>query len=173
MGRRSKVELAPAEVKALIDAELVRHGFSNYDALELKLRESGHAFSKSGLQRYGVKYAERVTRMKQAAEMAKAARDEIGDDDGAMNSYALSLAQGNMVGVLENLPEGVAVSPAFVRALAVLANASVTQNKALQQYRDKVNSKLAVIEADAVKGTGKKKIDLDTLRYIRESIYGF
>ena len=168
MGRRSKVELAPAEVKALIDAELVRHGFSDYKALETKLRASGHAFSKSGLQRYGEKYAERVTRMKQAAEMAKAARDEIGDDDGAMNSYALSLAQGNMVGVLENLPEGVAVSPAFVRALAVLANATVTQNRTAVLLREKLDARVEKLKAASV---GKPEV-LSVLAEIQAAYHG-
>lgn len=168
MGRRSKVELAPAKVKALIDAELVRHGFSNYEALQQRLRDAGEDFSKSGLQRYGAKFSERIRRMKTAAEMAKAARDEIGDDDGAMNSYALSLAQGNMVAVLENLPEGVPVAPAFVRALAVLANSRVAVDRALQQYRVKLDAKTAELEV----ANADKPDALSILEQIRKAYRG-
>lgn len=183
MGRRSKVLGLPAEVKAWLDAALVAGNFSDYELLAAELKARGHAISKSSVHRYGEPFQQMMAKVKLSGEQASALMAEAGDDKGAMNDALIRMIQQKTFEVLmlERLTPDVdgepvtslATDPKFVRAIATLVRASVTQKDWAANVRKEDAAKLSVIEAEAVKGTGPKKIDLETLRYIRESIYGF
>lgn len=174
MGRRSKVLGLSAEVKAWLDAALVEGNFSGYELLSAELKARGCDVSKSALQRYGAPFDVLMRKVKASGEQAKALMSEAGDDAGALNDAVIRIVQSKTLEVLMLDEDGtLSTDPKFVRAIASLVRASVTQKEWAADVRKEDAQKITLLEAEAVKGTGKKKLDLDTLRYIRESIYGF
>lgn len=75
MGRKSSINILPAEVRAEIDARLVDNGFTDYTPLSDELRHRGIDVSKSALHRYGAALEKRLQMIRAAAEISAAGVD--------------------------------------------------------------------------------------------------
>lgn len=174
MGRRSKVLTLPAEVKQWLDAALVDGNFTGYQLLADELKARGCEVSKSALQRYGAPFDVLMRKVKASGEQAKALMSESGDDAGALNDAVIRIVQSKTLEVLMLDEDGsLSTDPKFVRAIASLVRASVTQKEWAADVRKEDAEKLAKLEAAAAQSTGKKGLDAETLRHVRQVIYGF
>jgi hypothetical protein len=159
-----------------VDRVLVENAFGGYDALAAELQERGYAISKSSLHRYGKSFEERLGALRSATEQAKAIVAEVGDEEGATNEALLRLVQERIFGALtESDPEkrlGMEWLPELAKAIGNITRASVQNKTYARAVRKEDAAKLAALEAQA-KGDKKSGLDAETLRYVREKIYGF
>jgi len=175
MPPRPKVFQLPDDLKAALDQELIRRNFADYHALEdwinARLQERGLelTLSQAGLQRYGVKFSERLQRLGEATQMAKAISQAAGDDEGALNEAVLRLAQEHVFQLLLDMEQGGdevrKYIPKLTRAVADMSRASVQQNK----FRDQIKEKLSAALDEAERADADPRA---VLKKIREEIYG-
>lgn len=179
MGRRSKVLSLPKEVKAWLDKALVDGNFSEYEALAAELKARGHTIGKSSLQRYGEPFQQMMAKVKLSGEQAQALMAEAGDDKGAMNDALIRMVQQKTFEVLMmenadatddegNVIPSVATDPKFVRAIATLVRASVTQKEWAAEFQRKANAKFDALEEEQHGAVDK----LELLRRVRQEVYG-
>lgn len=169
MGRRSKVHALPAEVKAWLDEALVAENFSRYRELADALRARGFEISKSSLQRYGEPFAAMMAKVKLAGEQAQALMAEAGDDKGAMNDALIRMVQQRTFELLMLDGDGaLAGDPKFVRALAALVRASVTQKEWAQKVARTLDAAVDRAASDLAQG----KDPADVLQAIRAAYTG-
>ncbi|MBO1856813.1 DUF3486 family protein [Burkholderia cenocepacia] len=135
MARRSKIETLPKPVKEWLDRRLVDGSFSDYrgvvDELNEQLHQYGLVISKSGLQRYGQSFEEKLKAIKLVTEQARAVVAASPDDDGAVNDALIRLTQEKMFSVLMDLevdPETIDLAK-FARSVADLGKTAVQQKK--------------------------------------------
>lgn len=163
MGRRSKVLTLPAEVKAWLDAALVEGNFTGYQLLAEELKARGCNVSKSSLQRYGEPFQQMMAKVKLSGEQAAALMSEAGDDKGAMNDALIRMIQQKTFEVLMldqagevdeegNAQPSIATDPKFVRAIATLVRASVTQKEWASKLKTVLDAEMAKARADVAEG---------------------
>lgn len=178
MAPRSKVTKLPDDIKQWLDQVLVANSFGGYEGLEAELRERGYNIGKSSLQRYGASFEERLGALKAATEQAKAIVAQVGDEEGATNEALLRLVQEKIFSALTNPdPEkqlDVSWMPEIAKAIGNITRASVQNKEFARKVRKEDAAKLAKLEAEAASTKpGKKGLDPETLRRVREEIYGF
>jgi hypothetical protein len=135
MARRSKIEALPDSAKEWLDRRLVDGNFSDYrgvvSELNRLLEPHGLTVSKSGLQRYGQSFEERLKSLKLVTEQARAVVAASPDDDGAVNDALVRLTQEKMFQILMEIdvdPDSVDLAK-LARAVAELGKASVLQKR--------------------------------------------
>jgi hypothetical protein len=179
MPARSTVTKLPATVKKWLDAALIKNAFGQYELLSAQLKKRGYDISKSSLHRYGSAFEERLGAMRAATEQAKAIVAECGDEEGATNEALLRLVSENLfVALTSSDPEkrlGTEWMPEVAKAIGNITRASVVNKTYAAKVRKEDAGKLAKLEAEAAAATGKgkKALDPETLRRVREEIYGF
>lgn len=181
MARRSKVLALPEEVRRWLDKALAEGNFSGYEALEAALAERGHTIGKSSLHRYGRALESRLAAVKASTEAARQIADAAPDDADLRSAAVISLIQTDVFNVLLALQEAAEADDPAERlkvlakagkSIAELSRASVNQKKWEADVRAKVAAKLDAMESAAKQAGGKAGFDLDTLRRVREEIYG-
>jgi len=176
MPARSKITKLPDAIKRELDKRLITGSFSGYRDLSAWLQEQGFDISRSAINRYGQGFEDRLAAIKIASEQARAVSEAVGDNEGAMNDALISLVQEKAFDVLINLqtedPEAFAkIFPRMGIMVAQLSKASVDQKKWMAETRKKAAAAVENIEKKAAAG-GKKSLDPETLRIIREEVYG-
>lgn len=182
MARRSKVSGLPTEVLDDLNTQLVQRGFCDYEALSDWLKSLGFDISKSALHRHGseleAEFAEAMADARRTRALAKAAREDSDEDDGAMLSAASSIMQDSLLRVslkLKNSGDDAASTAKSLslvsRAFADVGRFDIARQKWQTEVRAKVNAKLANLEQQAA-GGGRAGYDLATLKRVREEIYG-
>ncbi len=171
MGQRSKVSALPAAVKAWLDKALVEGNFSGYEALEAELKGRGFDIGKSSLHRYGSEFEKRLGAIRMASEQARVIVGASPDDEGAVSEALMRLVQEKLFSLLVESDNEDINLPKIARAVADLGRTTISQKKWQADVRDKVAAKFRDMEAQAQ--TGKKAgFDIETLRRVREEIYG-
>mgnify|MGYP000194572612 CR=1 FL=1 len=169
----SKVDSLPDEEKAWLEEQLIAHNFGSYDKLITILNKRGYVISRSALGRWGKSFKNRMEKIKQRLEMAKAAADYLGDDEGSTNDYLMRLMQSKLMEVMEALDESENdLDPKqlslLTRAIADISRASVTQKKYMDEVKERV-SKTAESVSEMVSSSG---ISNDTVNKIKNKILG-
>lgn len=137
MPRKNKVYALPPALKAWLDAELVRRGFSDYVQLAADLQARGAAVSKSALQRYGAPFERQLARVKMATEQAVALVDAAPDEEDKLSSAVIRITQEKILNLLMELDidaESVDVNKLFKNA-AEIGRASATNKRASREAR--------------------------------------
>lgn len=169
MAPRSKISRLPAQVKDWLDRSLVEGNFSGYELLEAELKSRGFDIGKSAIHRYGQEFEDKLAAIRIATEQARAITDAIPDDAGAMNDALIRLVQQKAFDTLVKMEEGASIKDIGLM-VARLSNASVKQKQWQAEARGKISAKMDELEGEAK--TGKGKFDLETLRRVREELYG-
>ncbi len=173
MPKPSNIETLPQPVKEWLDKTLVNTSFSGYQALEEALRERGYTISKSAIHRYGQAFEKRLSALKMATEQARAIVDSAPDDEGKFSEALMRLAQEKLFGVLMEFdpdPSKPMNLGALARAAAELGRATVTQKKWAQEVKAKMDEAFKTLETEGK--SGKRTLDPETLRIVRQEIYG-
>lgn len=167
----------PEDLKVWLNKELVRRGFSQYEALTIELAEKGVQSSTSAVGRHGKKFQDYLKTMARSTEMSKAVISVVGDEAGARNEAGLNLLQEQFFTVLSDQDNPLTNKQLteFAHAFASLTRASVTQKTWALKVRKEDAAKLAALraEATAAQKAGKKGLDLETLKHVEKVIYGF
>lgn len=175
MPKRSSIETLPRAVKEWLDKALVESNFSGYEALATELKKRGCDISRSAVHRYGQAFDERLRALKIAGEQAKALVDANPDDEGAMGEALMRLAQEKIFALLMEMqvdPKKANIN-SLGKTIAQIARASISQKKWAIEARARIDEKLKSLEAQAASKSGDKKgMDLETLKRVREEIYG-
>jgi len=175
MARRSKIETLPKSVKEWLDRRLVDGSFSDYrgvvEELNEQLQQHGLVVSKSGLQRYGQSFEEKLKTIKIVTEQARAVVAASPDDDGAVNDALIRLTQEKMFSVLMELdvdPETVDLAK-LARSIAELGKTAVLQKKWEAEAR-----RNALAQAAKVAGAAGKSMGLtdEAVEQIQKRILG-
>jgi len=169
MPPRSKIKQLPAAVKDWLDRSLIEGNFSGYEQLEAELKARGFDIGKSAIHRYGQEFEDKLAAIRIATEQARAITDAIPDDAGAMNDALIRLVQQKAFDTLVKMEEGASIKDIGLM-VARLSNASVKQKKWQAEARGKIIAKMDELEGEAK--TGKGQFDLETLRRVREELYG-
>jgi len=173
--QRSSVELLPEDVRQGLEKRLIQGGFSDYAGLAEWLSEQGYEISKSSVHRFGKNFEDRLGALKVATDQAKAIAEASGDDAGAMNDAIIRLVQTKTFELLVELEVDNKSLPRIGQMVAKLAQAAVRQKKWQTEMESKVREKALEDAANAIEGIEKKtkkSLDAETLRVIREEIYG-
>lgn len=180
MPKREAVGMLPDDVRSWLDKSLIQGNFSGYELLENALRERGFQISKSAIHRYGKKFERRLAAIKASTEAARMLTEGAADDQDARSEAVIALVQSELFETIVNLQEAsdedldpvdrLGLMSKAAKNIATLSRASVN----LKQYQAKVRAedaaKLAKLEGEAK--TGKNALDLDTIKRIREELYG-
>lgn len=171
MGRRSSVDLLPAEVKAWLDNALVEGNFSGYEALAAELRGRGIEISRSAVQRYGSGFEKRLKTLRMASEQAKAIVAAAPDEEGAVSEALMRLVQEKLFQVLlefEVDPDKPLNLASAAKAVADLSRATVGQKKWLAEVREKAAAAAEVVTQVARTGG----LTAEAVETIRREILG-
>lgn len=171
MPKRSKVELLPAEVREQLEQILLKSGFSGYRELEDWCRQQGIDISKSSLQRFGDRFAERVAGMQLATQQARAIVQSAPDDDNAVNDALIRLVQEQMLKLLIDLtPEERKKLKLhdIAKGIAHLGRASVQQKK----YANEVRKRTEEAAEAASKIAKRGGLSAGAVDMIRKEILG-
>lgn len=174
MGARSKIAMLPKAVKAWLDGALVDGNFSGYEALEADLKARGYDIGKSSIHRYGSEFEKKLATLKIASEQARAICAASPDDEGSVSEALMRLVQEKLFQVMLDFqvdPDKPMNIASAAKAVAELSRATVTQKKWRAETQEKLDAKLAAMEKTASSGA-KAGYDLETLRRVREEIYG-
>ncbi len=102
-GRVSSIEKLPPEVRAWLDQELVRLGFSNYTELTKSLNEQGWTISRSALGRYGKNYKEQVKQQRERADAIRNLAEVYQDDAPGIMTGAMGIS---LTAVMDAIQDG-------------------------------------------------------------------
>lgn len=153
--------------------------FGGLEGIVAELKEKGHDISRSALGRYSQVMERKLAAVKASTQAAAAIAEAAPDDADLRSAAVISLVQTEVFNLLVQMQEVDAESDTAERmkllssaakSVAELSRASVTQKKWQADVREKVNAKLAALESQA--GGGKAGFDLETLKRVREEIYG-
>jgi arginine repressor len=175
MPPRSLIDQLPSEERQIIENLLINRNFSNYSEIAEALAEMGFEIKRSTLARFGKQFEERCNLLRDVTRQAEAIVKASPDDDNAINEALIRLAQEQTFNLLLKLSEaGTEINPEMISEinLAVnrLARISVQQKQWRSQVQEKLEKKFKQLETAAAEP--KAALDLDTIRKIREQVYG-
>ena len=175
MPPRSTIDLLPDSDRQEIDTLLVDRGFGSYQEISDLLAEKGLQISRSALQRYGSSFQKRCELIQQVTRQAEAIVAASGSDDAnVVNDALIRLVQERVFALLMDLEEAEEeISPAAIAkltsAVANLGRASVQQKTWQAKLREKIEATLKGLEQES---GGKGGVDANTLKRVREEVYG-
>lgn len=183
--KRAKIEGLPEEVRHWLERALTEKNFSGYGELEALLKAKGFEIGKSSIHRYGQKIERRFAAIKASTEAARILTEGAADDQDARSAAVIALVQTEIFESIVNMQEATdeEVDPgerlgmlsAAAKNIATLTRASVTLKKFQIEVREKLAAKFEEMEAQAKteqQGGKKPTFDLETLRRVREEVYG-
>jgi hypothetical protein len=174
---RPKIAVLPDEIRAQLDKELVKRGFSGYDALETWLDGLGISIGKSSIQRYGKGLEKKLAAIRASTAAARLIAEEAPDDADQRSGAVMSMLQTEifemLVGMQELEQEDDPVARAKVlsslaKNVATLSRASVHQKRHEIEIRGKVTAAADKVARLAQKGGASA----ETLATIRAEILG-
>ncbi|AAU90972.1 conserved hypothetical protein [Methylococcus capsulatus str. Bath] len=185
MPPRSSVYQLPPEVQEELNTRLVGSGFGGYRDLSAWLKDQGYHISKSALHSYGQEFELEFKSSMEAAftveKLSKALVAQRDDSEAAMLEAAAMVGQEILLKLMialrqaESDPTKAAKTISLAtRSLADLGRMTLDQKKWQDQLRkqlqEEAGAKLDRLEAGA--RAGKGKLDAETLRIVRQEVYG-
>lgn len=175
MGRRSKVDGLPPELKAELERLLADRTHGGYEALAAWLSERGWAVSKSSLHRYDQRVQAVMSRIKASTEAARLLAQSAPDEADEHSAAVLRIVQSALFDALTRVAEAseeadpaeqVKVLSQAARAIAEASRASIGQKR----WADEVRAKIDEVERVARKAG--RTLDAATLEEIKRGLYG-
>jgi hypothetical protein len=161
VSQRSKVTKLPEDVRKELDAELVKRGFSGYDALETWLHGLGIAISKSSIHRYGRNLERKLSAIRASTEAALLIAEAAPDDANLRSGAGMAILETEIFDMLVSLQDAESEDDPIKRAkilsslagnYAKLSRASIHQKKHELEIRAKVEATADKVARLAKKG---------------------
>lgn len=175
MGRKSKVDGLPPELKAQLERLLADGNHEGYAALAEWLKSLGYAISKSSVHRYGQRVQAVMNRIKASTEAARLLAQSAPDEADEHSAAVLRIVQSALFDALTRVAEAseetdpaeqVKVLSQAARAIAEASRASIGQKR----WADEVRARIEEVERVAQKAG--KRLDAATLEEIKRGLYG-
>lgn len=182
MPPRSAVLQLPDGVQAELNQRLIAGNFSDYSGLSEWLNDQGYEIGRKAVWAHGSKLQQSMQksleRARQRMEIAKALRGASEEDKAALMEANEMVAMDQIMEMFEETgtmepAERMKAVPSLVRAIADLNRSAIGSAKWRREVQDKIQNTFAKLEAEA--GDSKRnsrKLDADTLRAVREEVYG-
>ena len=177
MPRRSSIYGLPPEVRRKVDQRIAEHGWAGYRKIAEELRQEGYEVSPAALQRYGAslrEHHERVLlRVKFATELAQALAQHAQPAQGPVPDAATAMLQAYLFEMLVFLQEGEPKDRwhslwRAAQVLTALRRSDQLRVRTEAELRQMIAQRLAMSDEEA----RRKGLDPETVRRIREEIYG-
>ncbi len=176
MGRRSRLDQMPGSVREWLVRVLADRSHAGYEALAMLLREQGIETSRSAVHRYDQRLQRTLTSIRASTEAARLITEASPDAADEHSAAVIRMVQSALFDALLALRDAGGASPAdqvkllskAARAVADASRASIGQKR----WQDEVESKLAALERAQAGGKGAPRLDADTLKAVREALYG-
>jgi len=163
--RHYKVEAFPEPIREAINRALVQG--VTYEELVKRIAAEGYDIGKSSLHRYGSQFLQKLERVRLVREQAQAVVKEAGPESLDMQDAISQLAVHQIAEAL--LEMGVVTDEPLhklANAFANLQRSDVMRERFKADFARKAEKAVANIERKA------KSLDPETMRVIREEIYG-
>lgn len=178
MPPRSKIKALPKAVKDWLDKALIEENFGGYEQLAAELKARGYDVSKSAIHRHGQELERRLQAVRASTEAARMIAEAAPDDADLRSAAVVSMVQTDLFNILLTLQEAGEAKPEdrlklmsrAASAIAELSRASVNLKKFQADVQAKIAAKMDSLEGEAKSGKGL--FDLETLRRVREELYG-
>lgn len=178
MPQRPAVTQLPDPVRLELEKRLVSGGFAGYEPLSAWLSEQGYELSKSSIHRYGQTLERRLSAIKASTQAAQLIADAAPDEEDARSAAVISLVQTDLFEALLALQEADGAEPQervkllsqAARSIADVSRSSITNKRWAMETRERLKGKLDALDAAAKRPASG--LDPDTLRRVREEIYG-
>jgi hypothetical protein len=199
MAKRSAIKTeVPREIQDEFNARLVAGGFADYAGLTVwlneRLRDEGLSvrISKTSAFRYGAEFQEQFERdmaeQRQLYQIAKTSLADNQDPEGIVREATIRTLQTRLLRLsiaLRDAEEAgddphllAETSSKIAKAVADLGRTDILSQKyrrdveaqIRKQAREEATAGIDRLETDVK--TGKRKLDKDTLRAVREEVYG-
>lgn len=159
----------PDDIRTELERRLLSQGFADYASLHTWLQGQGYEIGLSTVKRFGKRFEERCEMIRMATRQAEAMKEHFGDDDQALAQASLQMAQTLIFNLM--LERGEELTPKemslITRAVGDTSRAEVAVKKYQADLKDRIAAKL-----DAIGQESEAGITADTLRRVREEIYG-
>jgi hypothetical protein len=174
MPRRPKITQLPSEVRGWLDDALAEGNFAGYEALAAELRARGYDVSRSSVHRYGQRLERKLAAIRASTEAARQIAAAAPDDADLRSAAVISLVQSDLFDALLALQEAETAEPgervkllaSAARAIAEASRASVGQKRWAEEVRTRLD------ELERAAGKAGRRLDAETLRAVREQLYG-
>jgi hypothetical protein len=174
MPTRSKVLGLPASLRSELERLLADQTHGGYEALSAWLAERGYQISKSSLHRYDQKLQRSLAAIRASTEAARLIAQASPDEADEHSAAVIRMVQSALFDAMLAVREAEDADPAqqvkllthAARAVAEASRASIGQKRWAEEVRAKLD---AVERTAAAQG---KRLDAETLRAIREGLYG-
>ncbi len=179
MPAKSKIAALPVPVRDWLNKTLAEGNFSGYDLLATALQDRGYAISRASVHRYGQRLERRLAAIRASTEAARAIAEAAPDDADQRSAAVISLVQTELFDILLKCEESEATTTpedraallsSAARSISELARASIAQKKHAETVRKRDEAKLRDMESKAL--TGKNGLDPETVRRVRQTLYG-
>ena len=181
MPQRSAIAILPDDVLSALNARLIESAFSDYQGLSDWLGEQGYWISKTSVWRHGsdlqARMEKSMSRARERMEIAKALRGATDDEKAALMESTEMVAMDQLMEMFEaaadmDTSDRMAAIPKLVRAIADLNRSAIGSAKWKKEFQADLDAKLVKLENEATLINGKRKLDKDTLKAVREEVYG-
>ena len=175
MPRKSKVDGLPPALKAELERLLLDRTHGGYEALSAWLAEQGFQIGKSSVHRFDTRLQATMARIKASTEAARMIAQQMPDEADEHSAAVIRMVQSQLFDALLKVGEAEAeADPAerikllsqAARAIAEASRASIGQKR----WQDEARARLDEIERAA--GRAGKTLDVETLKAVREGLYG-
>lgn len=174
MPRRSKVDGLPPALKTALERLLLDRSHRGYHALAAWLREQGYEISHASVHRYDQRLQRVMERIRASTEAARLIAAAAPDEQDEHSAAVLRMVQSALFSAMTQVAEADDAAPAervkllahAARAVAEASRASIGQKR----WAEEVRAKLDEVERAAVRAG--KRLDAETLKTIREGLYG-
>lgn len=174
MARRSKVDALPPEVRAWLEKTLADRSHPGYVALSEALKAQGYELSHSAIWRADQRIQRTMSAIKASAEAARLIAEAAPDAADEHSAAVIRLVQSALFEAMLKVREAEDADPAeqvkllsqAARAAAEASRASIGQKKWSEEVRAKID------EVERVARNAGKVLDAETLKTIREGLYG-
>lgn len=181
MAAKSKVAQQDPRIREAVD-EAIRDGRASTDEIVLLIKSMGGDVSRSSVGRYMKNATSQMQRYRDAQEMSKVWVGKLKTDpQGDVGQLLVEMLKTVAFQSLANLNEDDAKAPTAMELMLLaksLDHMSSAQKRDLDRFvkaREKLGLFFDKLEKEASAGDAKKAkrgIDLETLRMIREEVYG-
>lgn len=174
MPRRPKVDALPAEVRQWLEQTLIAPGKPGYVALSAMLKEKGFEISHAAVHRFDQRLQRSMAAIRASTEAARLIAQSAPDEADEHSAAVIRLVQSALFEAMLKVREAEDADPAeqvkllstAARAVAEASRASIGQKR----WQDEVRTRLDALEREQDKG--QKRLDAETLRAVRQALYG-
>lgn len=181
MPRLNLIAALPEPERKLIEDEIRARNFADYDGLADWLQQMGFEIGRSSVYRHGAKLKKRLQAVKDSTEAARMIAEAAPDDEDLRSAAVISMVQTELFDVMVSLQEADSAEPgervglmeSAAKSVLNMTRASVLQKKWKQEISEKIQKAFSKLEAEAggTKPNGRK-LDAETLKAVREEVYG-